>query len=304
MFAKFSLMSFIYEMLETLCFPDKKVQEVYDKYLIEKVHIYHVLTDTDSTCLQFLFISDPKSNICEQKYSEMISEVIIASKIYNRFDSSHEYWEQFNSRKENLHKCLGYFEIENIDNPCILTIACNPNEYFELFENNKVNKKHKGIRKGSSGLNYESCVSRLVSLTNFDTFGKPSSEYKEVSRLTVHQIEMQKKTSLKTKFPQFNDKRFYFSHGTTSLLLSHPYLKELVEYKKKMGQRTERYFWHEKETLLNIENKTQQQNKRLFLYHQILMNAADYFLLDQKENFIAKTPLIFKETRDIILEGS
>ena len=67
MSAKLSLMSFIYEMLETFCFPDKKIQEIYDKYLVEKVHIYGVLTDTDSTCLQFLFISDPKSNIWEQK---------------------------------------------------------------------------------------------------------------------------------------------------------------------------------------------------------------------------------------------
>ena len=67
MSAKLSLMSFIYEMLETFCFPDKKIQEIYDKYLVEKVHIYSVLTDTDSTCLQFLFISDSKSNIWEQK---------------------------------------------------------------------------------------------------------------------------------------------------------------------------------------------------------------------------------------------
>ena len=155
MFAKLSLMSFIYKMLEAFCFPDKKIQEIYGKCLIEKVHIYHVLIHTDSTCLQFLFISDPKSNICEQKYREIIFEVIIASKIYDRFDSSHESWEQFNSRTENLHKCLGYFEIKNIDNPCILTIDCNPKEYFELFENNQVYKKQKGIKKGSSGMNFE-----------------------------------------------------------------------------------------------------------------------------------------------------
>ena len=78
----------------------------------------------------------------------MISEVIVTSEIYNRLDSSHQCWEFFNSRQEHLHKCLGYFEIENIDNPCILTIAaCNPEKYFELFENNKINKKHKGIKK-------------------------------------------------------------------------------------------------------------------------------------------------------------
>ena len=65
MFAKLSLMSFIYEIIETFCFPDKKVQQIYDKYLIEKVHSYHVLTDTDSTWLQSLFISSSESNICE-----------------------------------------------------------------------------------------------------------------------------------------------------------------------------------------------------------------------------------------------
>ena len=40
-----------------------------------------------------------------------------------------------------------------------------------------------------------------------------------------------------------------------------------------MGQRIERYFWHGKEILLDIENKDQQQNERMFLYHQILMSG-------------------------------
>ena len=41
MLAKLSLMSCIYEILEIFCFPDKKVREIYDWYLIEKVYIYH-----------------------------------------------------------------------------------------------------------------------------------------------------------------------------------------------------------------------------------------------------------------------
>ena len=94
-------MSFIYEMLETFCCPEKEVQEIYDKYLIEKIHIYHVLIDTDSTYLKFLFISDPKGDICEQKHRDIIFEVIIASEIYNRFDSSHESWEKFSLKKED-----------------------------------------------------------------------------------------------------------------------------------------------------------------------------------------------------------
>ena len=120
MFAKLSLIFFIYEMLKTFCFPDKKVQKIFKKYQIEKVHIYHVLTDTDSTCLKFLFVNDPNSEIPESKYTEINFEVIIASGIYNGFDSSHEYWENFNAREGNLGKCL---KIEHIGNPCILSIA-------------------------------------------------------------------------------------------------------------------------------------------------------------------------------------
>ena len=72
---------------------------------------------------------------------------------------------------------------------------------------------------------FENYVNRIISLTNFDYFQKPPAEYKEVARLTVDKDEMQKKTLLKTKFSQFNDKRFYFSNGVISLPLFHPLLK-------------------------------------------------------------------------------
>ena len=49
MFSKLSLMSFIYVVAEAFSFPNEKVKKIYDKYLIEKVYIYHMLTDTDST---------------------------------------------------------------------------------------------------------------------------------------------------------------------------------------------------------------------------------------------------------------
>ena len=57
---------------------------------------------------------------------------------------------------------------------------------------------------------------------------------------------MQKKTSLKTKFSQVNNKRFYFSGGITSLRLSHPYLKELVEYEKRWDKELKDIFGMEK----------------------------------------------------------
>ena len=183
---------------------------------------------------------------------------------------------------------MGYFSIESTVNPCYLTITHNPKEYFERFEKRKINKKHRGIKKGSSGMNFENYSSRIVSLTNFNYFEKAQVDYKKVARLTVNQGRMQKKTLLKKKFSQFTDKRFYFSDAVTSLPLFHLLLKFQAEHKKSKGQ---------------SKSKTHKHNKRLLLYHPILMSAANYFLLHLKENFVEKTQLIFKNMRDFVLEG-
>ena len=87
---------------------------------------------------------------------------------------------------------MGYLEIEHIDNPCILTIAANSKEYFEIFENKNINKNHKGIKKWSTGLGFENFSQRIKSLVNFDTFEKTTVGFKEVSRLTVVAGEMEK----------------------------------------------------------------------------------------------------------------
>ena len=56
---------------------------------------------------------------------------------------------------------LGYYEIENISNPCILTLAVNPKEYLETLKHLTINKKHKGIKKGLTGLGFENFVERI-----------------------------------------------------------------------------------------------------------------------------------------------
>ena len=48
-FAKLLLMSFMYKLVETFYFPNKKTIEIYNKYNIKRIFPYPVLTDTDST---------------------------------------------------------------------------------------------------------------------------------------------------------------------------------------------------------------------------------------------------------------
>ena len=52
-----------------------------------------------------------------------------------------------------------------------------------------------------------------------------------------------------------------------------------------MGQRIEKYFWNEKEKLLEIEKKALKNNPRLYLYHQILTTTPNFFNISQKDNF-------------------
>ena len=86
------------------------------------------------------------------------------TKIYKRFDTSHPFWEKFNARKPKRQKKLGLYEVERIDNPCYVTLAVNPKEYLEFFHDYSVNKKHKGIKKGSRGMEYQNYANRIKSL--------------------------------------------------------------------------------------------------------------------------------------------
>ena len=53
----------------------------------------HILMDRDNTCLHFLFVSHPSSNIVDAKYRERIFEMINANKIHDQIDTLHGFWD-------------------------------------------------------------------------------------------------------------------------------------------------------------------------------------------------------------------
>ena len=62
-----------------------------------------------------------------------------------------------------------------------------------------------------------------------------------------------------------------------------------------MGQRVEKYFWNEKEKLLEIEKRALKNNSRLYLYHQILTSTPKFFNISQKDNFKQENRKLFKK---------
>ena len=132
-----------------------------------------------------------------------------------------------------MKKQVGLFEVENINRANIVTIALNPKEYYEEFDNCTSNKKHKGLKKGTPGMNFEAYCGRLVNLYEYcDKFFRKPKKI-EQKRFQIINESMQMKGVSSIQFGQLNDKRFYFCNGIISLPYGHPALENIRQEKHK-----------------------------------------------------------------------
>ena len=60
----------------------------------------------------------------------------------------------------------------------MITVAVNLKEYFEKYKNKNINKKHKGIKKGTAGMNFDAHAKRIMSLHEHETVSKKKKEKK------------------------------------------------------------------------------------------------------------------------------
>ena len=231
MFAETSLKGFVYDMIDVFMYPDDAVQKIYKKHQVKTCKLYQNLTDADGTSLTFVFICNHESTICEKDSRRIIFEVMIASKILNRLELSDDFWAQFDVQNKKLKKQVGLHEIESINNPNILTISINPKEYFEKCRDKNINKKHKGLKRDTPGMDFEAYSSRLASLHEF--CDKPKTNKIKQKRFQIINSSMRMVSVNKTQFAGLNDKRFYFHDGIVSLLFGHYLLEDSRKEKEK-----------------------------------------------------------------------
>ena len=301
MFAKLSIRSFVYDMIDVFCFPNKEIQSIYDFYQIEKCFLYQNLTDTDSTSLLFLFICNLECVLPESKARKVIFECMIKSKILNRLDLSNEFWKQFNVYNVETKKQMGLFEIENIDNPNVCTIAVNPKEYFEKFKNKDINKKHKGVKKETPGMMFENYANRIKRL-RYDLNEQPSVERIRQKRFEIRNTNMKMTTVSKAKFARLNDKRYYFSDGIVSLPFGHILLEQARQYKKQLSKIHEQIDKN-KDAILKVENEAVMQNERLRILRCIFSQLLVYFDLHSHKLIEVKRAFKYATTKDYILNS-
>ena len=242
-----------------------------------------------------------ESELPESEARKVIFECMINSKILDRLDVSDNFWKQFNVQKSSTKKQMGLFEIESIDNQNICTIAVNPKEYFEKFKDRNINKKHKGIRRDTVGMDFERYASRIKDL-RFDLNSNVEEETVVQKRLQIKNTEMIMTSVGKVKFARLNDKRYYFSDGIVSFPFGHPLLEELREYKKSLTE-IHKSIEKEKNKLLKYENEVVNSHQRLRILRSIYSQPINYYTLKINRPYISVKNNNYITTKQFILNS-
>ena len=229
--AKTSIFSFVYDMIDVFYFPEDnpKVQPIFDKHKIEKRFLYQNVTGTNSTHLFLVFIWNLNCQLNEKDSKNVIFEVMINSKIFERLDLSNEFWSQFNKRDTLTEKQVGLHDVEGIDHPNIVTMTVNLKEFIEKYKDNSLNKNHQGLKKETSGMHSEAYTNRVMTLNGF-----ANQKVKKIqqNRFQIKNMEMRMQSISKSQFAGLNNKRFYFQYSIVSMPFGHPLLENLRKEKR------------------------------------------------------------------------
>ena len=198
-------------------------------------------------------------------------------------------------------KKMGLYEIENIDNQNICTIAVNPKEYFEKFKNRKINKKHKSVRRDTPDMTFESYAMGINMLRDIDC----KREEKKITqkRLQIKNTNMTMTSVNKVQFASLNNKRYYFSDGIVSLPFGHPSLNEVRDYKKSLSK-IHTVIANEKDKILLLENEVVNDNERLRILRSIFSQPVTYYTLKANNRYCGKNNKFdYTTARDYILNS-
>ena len=195
-------------------------------------------------------------------------------------------------------KKVGLYEVESIDNPNVVTVAVNPKEYIEIFKSKDLNKKHKGIKKATPGMDFESFASRIMDTKEYTKAQKQAKTLKQ-ARFKLSKTSMNFTEEYKIQFAGLNDKRYYLPDGITSLPYGYFLLEEID--KKKNNKKIQNILFKIKEDLIREESNAVKQCERIRVLRSILNQVPTYYKLDSiKRPHIEQ---LTNTTKDYILSG-
>ena len=213
-------------------------------------------------------------------------------------------FEQFGKRNESIRKQVGLYEFENVEHGIICAICVNPKEHFELsailYE---VNKKHKGVKKGTKGMDFDNYPGRLLHMDEArggaNRFAK--SKKNKQTHFQNKNGNMCMVTIEKSEFGQLNDRRYIlFCDCISSLPYGHQDLNAITELKDSLNLTPQDLIKYHENNLLRFEQGIIQRNERMRIINAILTQQPVFY----KKGTIKRSQFQIKNTtRDFLLKG-
>ena len=152
----------------------------------------------------------------------------------------------------------------------------------------------------------ENYSKQINSLKEIKTFGQLPVEKQKQKRFTIKNNEMILEEIEKSKFVQINDKRYYFSDGIVSLPFSHPYLLDIVQFKRDKKRKLESLLQEEKHKLIQMEkyvveksnsikHKLFTDNKKLYFERFLTMSENVQYNGTFSDNILGLTNGLWKD---------
>ena len=276
--AKISLASFIYDRIDTFCFRNKETFLIYAQCKIIKVLSYLLMTDTDSGSLEFIVIAENSCDCGEREMRDILLRIFLNNNIQHKLDLSDQFFAQFNKRNEAVRKLVGLYEFENIEHRIICTICVNPKEYSELYgKYYETNKKHKGVRKGTKGMDFNNYASRTMTIKEAKEGTRRFAKKQKQTRFQNKKGNMVMVTIEKCEFGQLNDKRYILADGISFLPYGHKNLTFTENFKDEVSLTPEKLIKYHKDNFVRLEQRILQSNKRMRITNSVLLQQPVFY---------------------------
>ena len=297
---KMSLASFISNCIDMFCFPNEETSQIYAHHKIIKVLPYLLMTDTDSGSLEFKVIAEDSCDCGECEMRDILMKMFLVKGVHHRLDLSGEFFEQYGKRNELVCKQVSLYESENMEQGIICMICASPKEHFELYGiYYKTNKKHKGLHKGTKGMDFNNYASQILTMDEAEEGTRRFAKKQKQTWFQNKKGNMVMIMIKKSEFGQLNDKRFILPDGINSLPYGHLDPKKYIEdFKKSLLPLTPEQIirYHHHFNLGRYEQCILERNKRMRVINNVPLQQPIFYkrgLLKRTQFQISKNITVF-----------
>ena len=173
---------------------------------------------------------------------------------------------------------MGLYEFENIEQGSICAMCVNPKEYFELYGMYyETNKKHKGVRKGTKGMDLDNYAGRILTNDEACHGTKRFAKKQKQTRFQNKKGNIIMVTIEKFEFSQLNNKQYILPDGVSSPPYGHKHLTFVENFKKSLLPLTPEKLIKHQNNLIRFEQSILEQNERMRIINYVLLQQPIFY---------------------------